>query len=302
MGKQPDFIIIGAMKCATTTLHEQLAMQPGIFMTEPKEPNFFSNDEVYDQGWEWYQDLFAPAHSSDLCGESSTHYTKLPTYPHTVTRLKQHLPQVKLIYIMRDPIQRLVSQYIHEWTKLKVSDDINQAIYDFPSLVTYSQYSRQLQPYLETFGLEQVLPVFVENLQANPQAELERVCRFISYDRPPQWQPQLAQQHKSGERTRESVWRDRLIDLPVLKHIRRSVIPKEVRNWVRSWWQMKHKPTLTPESLAYLRAQLDPDLARLGRWLGLSLTCETFRAQVTASSPAWLDVDISVPSQESLLS
>mgnify|MGYP000427219719 CR=1 FL=1 len=50
MKKLPNFIIIGAMKCATSSLHEQLNQQPGIFMSELKEPNFFSNDEEYNKG------------------------------------------------------------------------------------------------------------------------------------------------------------------------------------------------------------------------------------------------------------
>ena len=83
MSRMPDFLIIGAMKCATTSLHDQLAAQPGLFMSEPKEPFFFSNDEVYARGIDWYAGLFAGAAAGDLCGESSTHYTKLPSYPRT---------------------------------------------------------------------------------------------------------------------------------------------------------------------------------------------------------------------------
>ena len=54
----PDFIIIGAMKCATSTLHDQLSMHNSFFMTTPKEPNFFSNDEIYANGFHWYESLF----------------------------------------------------------------------------------------------------------------------------------------------------------------------------------------------------------------------------------------------------
>ena len=57
---RPDFIVIGAMKSATTTLHEQLARQPGVFMSRPKEPNFFSDDAIYARGWGWYSSLFRP--------------------------------------------------------------------------------------------------------------------------------------------------------------------------------------------------------------------------------------------------
>ena len=55
---RPDFIVIGAMKSATTTLHEQLARQPGFAMSRLKEPNFFSDDDMYARGWGWYSSLF----------------------------------------------------------------------------------------------------------------------------------------------------------------------------------------------------------------------------------------------------
>ena len=75
----PDFLIIGAMKCGTSTLQAQLARQPGVFMSTPKEPNYFSDDEVHAQGQARYEGLFSGAAEGDLTGEASTHYTKLPT-------------------------------------------------------------------------------------------------------------------------------------------------------------------------------------------------------------------------------
>src|SRR5512142_3502978 len=146
MGRGPDFIIIGAMKCATSTLHEQLAIQPGLFMSRPKEPNFFSDDDIYAKGWDWYRGLFEGADERALCGESSTHYTKLPTYPHTVARIRRHLPRVKLIYIMRDPIERLISHYLHESIRGQINVSVDQAIEQHPELTAFGLYSRQLEP------------------------------------------------------------------------------------------------------------------------------------------------------------
>jgi len=105
----PDFVIIGAMKCATSTLHDQLARIDGISMTEPKEPNFFSDELNWAKGMGWYESLFESMPVDDLKGESSTHYTKLPTYPLCIPRMHEHLPNAKLIYVMRDPIDRIVS-------------------------------------------------------------------------------------------------------------------------------------------------------------------------------------------------
>ncbi len=67
MNPKPDFFIIGGMKCATSTLHQQLAYQPDFFMTELKEPNFFSNDEIYEKGMGWYLSLFAPTQNRQIC-------------------------------------------------------------------------------------------------------------------------------------------------------------------------------------------------------------------------------------------
>ena len=287
MNNRPDFIIIGAMKCATTTLHEQLAAQSGIFMSEPKEPNFFSDDSQYQQGINGYWALFDSASAADLCGESSTHYAKLPTYPNTIERIQKHLPDVKVIYIMRHPIDRLVSQYIHEWTQKNVSVEINRALTKHPELIQYSQYSMQLKPYLETFGPERVLPVFMEKLRNRPQPELERVCRFIGYTAVPTWQDQLNQQHVSSDRMRQNVWRDLLVDIPILRAIRRQFVPKAVRTWVRSWWQMKKRPEIEPAQMAHLQVIFDQDLAVLGSWLGMELSCRNFKSAVLAGPETW---------------
>lgn len=211
MNKKPDFLIIGAMKCATSTLHEQLALQSGIFMTELKEPNFFSNDEIYQQGMTWYLSQFDDAQSKDICGESSTHYTKLPTYPQTVDRIYEHFPNLKFIYVMRHPMDRLVSQYIHEWTQRVINIDINQAIYDYPELISYSQYPLQLQPFFDTFGQERILPIFFERLLKYPQTELEKIAKFIGYESSVKWHD-LSAVNASQERMRKSEWRDFLVE------------------------------------------------------------------------------------------
>ncbi|MEM8676183.1 MAG: sulfotransferase [Cyanobacteria bacterium P01_G01_bin.67] len=282
MKQQPDFLIIGAMKCATSTLHDQLAMQPGIFMTELKEPNYFSNDEHYSLGLEWYLSQFQEANKKDICGESSTHYTKLPTYPHTIERIHQQYPNIKLIYIMRHPIDRLVSQYIHEWSQNIISVDINQAIFQYPELIEYSKYSMQLEPYLKTFNREQILPVFFERLLSNKQEELARICRFIGYERQPFWNTASDQQNISNERMRQNATRDFLVEMPPLKYVRQNFVPKGWRTWVRGLWQMKKKPEIEPQKLKYLQSIFDEDLSVISSCTGVELTCENFKFTVQA--------------------
>jgi len=286
--KKPDFLIIGAMKCATSSLHEQLALQPGIFMSEPKELYFFSDDEVYQQGINWYLSFFQDAQPTDICGESTTHYTKLPTYPHTIERIHQHLPDAKFIYVMRHPIDRLISHYIHEWSLNVISVDINQAISQHPELIEYSYYSKQLKPYFDTFGQEKVLPIFFERLLSEPQAELERVCEFICYEKQPTWDGEFAAKNASNQRWRKTPLRQFIVNNPILQTARRVLIPKTLREKIRKSWTMQERPTLTPELYRDLETKFNEDLGTLGGWLGVSLSCENFKSVVTEKSFFWV--------------
>ena len=287
MNQKPDFIIIGAMKCATSTLHDQLALQPGIFMTTLKEPNFFSNDEQYAKGLKWYLSHFENAKETDICGESSTHYTKLPTYPNTVKRIYQEFSNVKLIYVMRHPIDRLVSQYIHEWTFNKVSSNINIAIDNYSELIEYSLYSKQIEPYIKTFGKEQILPVFFERLVAYKQEELARICHFIGYSREPSWNIESDAQNISAERMRENSIRDFLIEVPLLKDLRKQFIPKSWRKKIRGLWQMKKKPEVDSQKLLELELIFDQDLKKLGSLFGIELSCKNFKSTVREQILYW---------------
>jgi len=284
---RPDFIIIGAMKCATSTLHDQLAAQPGVFMSSPKEPNFFSDDEVYRRGIDWYSSLFDDAPPHAIKGESSTHYTKRPTHPKTVERLIDFAPGVKTIYLMRHPIDRLVSQYMHEWTQNVVRDPIDEALRTFPPLIEYSRYAMQLKPYLEAFGPERVLPVFLNRLRARPQAEFERIARFIGFDRRPVWRDDRAPQNVSEQRVRKSPWRDRLIYAPGVSQLRRRLVPRAARERIKSFWRMKDRPELSQASRRRLVEIFDEDLAELGQWLGLPLSCEAFDELADQSQLPW---------------
>lgn len=295
MNNAPDFIIMGAMKCATTTLHEQLGAQPGVFMSELKEPNFFSDDDQFKRGIDWYLSLFSAAQPGDLCGESSTHYTKLPTYPNAVHRLKAHAPNAKLIYVMRHPVERLISQYMHEWSTRSLTGTLSQALKRHPELYQYSQYSMQLKPYLEIFGPENVLPVFFERVKQFPQEELARMGEFVGCSAPVIWQSAASHQHATKERLRESAWRDSLVNAPVLSTIRKTLVPKSFRQWVKGLWQMQSRPQLPPQEQAELEAMLNQDLAILGQWLGRDLSCENFRAAALAPASDWVVAQLPQP-------
>lgn len=284
----PDFIIIGAMKSATSSLHVQLASHPGIFMSEPKEPNFFSDDDQYARGTGYYSSLFSAAAQNDLCGESSTHYTKLPDYPETVPRMKALLPTVKLIYVMRHPVDRLVSHYVHQWTENVIRCDINDALDRYPELINYSRYSYQLEPYFEAYGPQAILPVFFEAVKRRPKEELQRVARFIGYEDSVTWKPNLGAQNVSANRFRRFQGYELIIDSPPMVFLRRTLVPKSVRDMVKARLTMQRKPVLSRPNVARLESIFDEDLQALSTWLGTGLTCENFDERTVSERLEWV--------------
>lgn len=276
------------MKCATTTLYEQLRNQDGIFLPDLKEPNFYSDDDIFSRGNEWYESLFDQANPNDILGEASTHYTKLPTYPETIDRLLGHNPLVnKFIYVMRHPIKRLVSQYIHEWTENKIKVPIDEAIYKHPELIEYSLYSKQLAPWLSHFSKDAILPVFFERIMHRNEEELLRVCKFVGYEKVPTWYEDTEKTNVSSERIRRFPFYSTLIESTVAAYLRKNFVPKSLRQKVKKSLQMKERPELSAENILYLKNIFDYDLKQLSGTLNTELNCDNYSQKVLGKSINW---------------
>lgn len=291
MRQRPHFIIIGGMKCATSTLNRQLNHQPGILIPRTSEGlheiNYFSNDEQFSRGAGWYHSLFSAAQPGDLLGEDSTHYTKLPTYPKTVARMHAHIPDAKLIYLMRHPIKRLISHYKHLWSERGVQGPIDEAWKKHYELIDYSCYARQIAPYLEQYGPDRILPVFFEHFVRQPQAELERICQFIGYQEQPVWHSDEANQNVSAERMRTSPVRDLIVWNPVVTWLRRKFVTQSLRDKIKRHWQIKEAVQLNAQSIEQMEQIFDEDLAQLGALLDLNLNCQSFESIAKESCPQW---------------
>ena len=265
-------------------------------MSRPKEPNFFSDDENYARGFDWYASFFEGAGDSLLLGESSTHYTKLPTYPRTVERMVRDIPRVKLIYVMRHPIDRLISHYFHEVTVGRINVGLEEAINNHPELVDYGRYSMQLAPYLEAYGPESVHPVFFDRLVARPDLELERIGQFLGVPQTLQWDHRLKPQNVGRERLRSSRIRDALVQSPLITGLRRTILPRSWSEALKHLWKVRNGPPPVPSELHNrLRDIFDPDLARVGSWLGITLDCDSFHEVSAARTHGWTGLEIPFP-------
>jgi len=110
-GRLPTFVIIGAAKCGTTSLAQQLSQHPEVFMAADKEPNFFIEQLTWSKGLDWYRSLFADAGQAKAVGEASTMYSDFPESAGAAARMAGVIPDAKLVYVVREPIARMKSLY-----------------------------------------------------------------------------------------------------------------------------------------------------------------------------------------------
>ena len=178
----PDFLLIGATKCGTTSLERWLRAHPAVWMPEQKEVRYFTTQHNLHRGREWYAAQFAPAPRDALIGEASNAYTRYPVYDGVPERMAALLPDAKLLYLIRDPMKRIESHYRHrlvtgiEWRR---PDD---AITADPRYVAASLYGQQIEQYLRFFDRSQLLVVKSEDLFADAARALRKIAGFLGVD------------------------------------------------------------------------------------------------------------------------
>jgi hypothetical protein len=180
---RPNLFIIGAMKSGTTSLHEYLDTHPQIAMSHEKEPGYFVEELGLHKGEEWYFSRWAGLNGQHRYrGESSTHYTKLPIFQGVPDRLFRFNPEARLIYIMRNPFDRVVSHYWHAVRDVYHGGELRpllKAVKEDPGYLAFSDYATQLEPYFERFGRSAVLTLTFESLLENPQREVDRIYDWL---------------------------------------------------------------------------------------------------------------------------
>ncbi len=186
----PTFTVIGAMKAGTTSLYHYLNAHPEIVMSKTKEVNFFSSAEKYGMGIESYEAEFVG--EGKACGEGSVNYSKYPLFPHVPERMHKVLPGAKLIYIVRDPIERLRSQYLHRWYDGLAEASMEHALAkreknrlvlnEEEPCIQFSRYHMQIEQYLRYYPVEQILITTTEELKRDPRKTMQCVFDFVGVD------------------------------------------------------------------------------------------------------------------------
>ncbi len=172
-------MIIGAAKSGTTSLADSLSKHPEICFCKEKEPEFFSHEANWKDKLTQYHDLYDPK-PQQILGEASTSYTMLPETLPTSDHLYEYNPDLKLIYIMRDPVKRLTSHFAHNLVRKRVKNKIDKEVVNDPAYLSRSSYYTQIVPYIEKFGHDQILLLIFEDFIKDPKRTFIEISKFLA--------------------------------------------------------------------------------------------------------------------------
>ena len=171
------------MKSGTTSLFHYLRAHPQAHLSPLKEVEFFVEEMNWRRGFDWYRAQFAGARPESIAiGEASTAYTKYPEFKGVPERIAQHLPGARLIYIVRDPIERIRSHYQHRVQSGAEREPLERAVLEDLRYVNCSRYAMQIERYLPHFPREHVLLVTSEGLRSSRAETLRSVYGFLGID------------------------------------------------------------------------------------------------------------------------
>lgn len=259
----PNFLVVGAEKAGTSTFAGMLAEHPDVFMCDPKEPRFFSHN--WSKGLHWYESLFAGAGNHQAIGEASPAYTWAPESMCVPQRIHQCLGNIRYLYIVRNPIERMISHYRHALVYRWIPDhtSFETALKLRPGLKNCSRYFYQIEQYLPYTSRKQWHVVVLEEMMQDYQKDADGVFRFLGIEKIPLARLQV--RNISDEKGRPPLLLQCLRPLP-------DFLPHSCLEFVRKLSRKLGKKIPKPEITEGLRnalwEELKPDVHKLGDFCG----------------------------------
>ena len=192
-GRLPDFIVIGTQKGGTTALHHFLARHPQVAMSRMKELDFFIDPDrlapapsgrrrqAWHEGIDWYRNWFRT--DKQACGEASPNYTISPSLASIVaTRMAAVVPDARLIYLVRQPFERILSHYAMMMKRPGAKSVSFEHFVRSGDSVATSCYGSLLRVYLDHFPRERILILESADLRARRRESLATVFRHLGVD------------------------------------------------------------------------------------------------------------------------
>jgi hypothetical protein len=174
--------IIGGMKCGTTSVHHMLKKHPQVSVTTDKEPSFFS--KRFRKGFNWYNAQFQIYDDTKVLIDVSPSYSMKHLFPHVTKEMYNFEPNAKIVYLVRDPLSRMVSHIHHDMLRGRLTKkQIDLWLTAEADCLLTTNYQQQIQPFIELYGKENVMVFQFENLIKNPQHFQDKFCDFIGLEK-----------------------------------------------------------------------------------------------------------------------
>lgn len=227
------FLIIGAQKSGTTTLFRDLSLLDSVDLPDLKERGWFNDDAILRDRARRDLDASYTKAKATHRGDVSTSYSKRDEFVDVPQRVRQVLgPDVKLVYLLRNPIDRAVSHHHYESGLGLLPGSFPEALANHPSVLDNGRYGHQLEPWLEQFPLDQILLVDFHHYAANRAVGLATVTNFLGIDEAVEAGDELAVVHNptSGRPSPTGLASKILMSKPYLRAKR--YIPASLRSSV----------------------------------------------------------------------
>lgn len=184
---RPTFLVIGAQKAATTTIWGWLRQHPDVYLPVVKETNHLLDVGTWDRGLGWYESLFAGGAGHRHRGDVSPAYTMFPLFRHAPERAAEVVPGARLVYLVRHPVDRMVSA----WAQLVGAGfehrDLADALLHEAHYTHASMYGLQLDRWLAHHAREDLLVLRSDDLAVDPDGLLDRLLSHLGL--PTGWRP-----------------------------------------------------------------------------------------------------------------
>lgn len=263
------FLIIGAMKAGTTSLYYYLKSHPQIHASEKKEAKIFRDPMSPQQRERLIQKHLTAPQTATWAFEASTAYAKFPAIPHVPGQIREALPDARLIYMVRDPIERIWSQYKHNLAQGRETLGLRDAMEKDETYLCVSRYHLQLAQYLDLFPREQMLLLTFEEFIRDTESQLRRIYQFLELDDSPAANVDFESFNSSEQKTRASL---------ALRVLRASPftywVPYRFRHWLKHSTGSslpRRSKVITDDVYDYLLGQLADDVMEFRRTSGVDV-------------------------------
>jgi len=266
---KPNYVMIGSPRCGTTTFTELFPQHPDVFLSREKEPHFFSIDHFYHRGWDWYETLYEGSAGCKAIGEASTTYSQHAEFPKAVGRVIEHLPEAKIIYMVREPTAQIGSHWMLRLSHGRGRYPFTRDIRENPTYIDTASYWSQLQRYRDHYPDDRILVLFLEDLVADSRSVLQRFYSFLGVD--PTFEPKDPdrQANSSASRRVDRWWWAKLKHTSGLWRIP-DMMPRGVRRMCNQLGTRPgdFKPQWTPDARQWAIDQVAEDSAAILDYAG----------------------------------